>query len=73
MCVQKSFKRKLLSYKDDIVDQAKPIVPYLRKKRILVLVGGSCCYNLRIFDALKEERKLKVTHSKPSFHRHLSR
>ena len=36
---KKVSKRKLLSYKDTIVDQAKPIVPYLRKKRILVLSG----------------------------------
>ena len=72
-------KRKLLSYKDALVDQGllsrpiKKIVSYFTKKRILVQVGGPCCYKLRFFDAIKEETKLLVTYSKPPFHRHFSR
>ena len=72
-------KRKLLSYIDALVDRvllsrhSKKIVPYFTKKRILVQVGGPCCYKLRFLDALKEETKLLVNYSKPPFHRHFSR
>ena len=53
-------KRKLVSYKDALVDQghlsrpSKKIVSYFTKKRILVQVGGPCYYKLRFFDAIKE-------------------
>ena len=66
-------KRKLLSYKDALVDLANKIVPCFTKKRILVQVGGPCCYKLRFFDAIKEETKLLVTYSKLLFHLHFSR
>ena len=72
-------KRKLLSYKDALVDQGllsrpiKKIVSYFTKKRILVQVGGPWCYKLRFFDAIKEETKPLVTYSKPPFYRHFSR
>ena len=72
-------RRKLLSNKDALVDQgllsrpSKKIVSYFTKKRILVQVGGPCCYKLRFFDAIKEETKLLVTYSKPPLYRHFSR
>ena len=72
-------KRKLLSYIDALVDRvllnrpSKEIVPYFSKKRILVQVGGPCCYKLRFLDAIKEETKVLVNYSKPPFHRHFSR
>ena len=68
-----------MSYKDALVDQgllsrpSKKIVFHFTKERILVQVGGPCCYKLRFFDAIKEETKLLVTYSKPPFHRHFSR
>ena len=57
----------MLSYKDALVNLAETDVPYKTKKRTLVHEGngftnlrpiGTCCYKLRVFDALKEETKL---------------